>query len=309
MDTCTWYSRFPAYLSKTNEHIGKIESRENKDICVPYSEDRLKVERISEHGLKKMGVSTGYAYSGKMLLSNLLLRLQYIAHFNIDSTEIKQKCGISIPILGQETQFMLEESTTTYGGNQKKRGWQILIFMADGFMPTYDYLMKKLMLMESRSLAKLILTALDTSLDCQKGIELSGFKSGDIFCIIKFILLTHVAEAAIPSRKALNEFEKVIENNKQVKSTENRTPSITTKHGRIPMMDKIVRAKLRNVITCKNGATFVEEFSESKFPIQQKEGTRKARERALTGYENDYLSDFEDDLQESFEAFTITEKK
>lgn len=132
--------------------------------------------------------------------------------------------------------------------------------------------------MDSRELSMSILEALATPLNKQTKFGLRNCPYIDLNNVRMFILLTHIAESAVPSKTTLEEYFQLVERNKNNPSTESRDVSIIKKHGRTPMMDKIVRAKLRKIAI---PSTFTTEFSGEGFPSQLPEGTRKARENAV----------------------------
>lgn len=287
----TWFDMFPKYRENAKSHIKKIKSRSDQEIFAPSKineKDSLEVNRSE----------TELEYSGEIKLKDILTRLQYLAHYNEDEIEIKPRCTIRMNILGKEIKFKLDESKT-----HDKRGWQILVYDDKGVRPKFDSVMTKLNEMDSCKLARSILKALYTSLDEQTKFELNDCAESYLNAVRMFILLTHIAEAAVPTRKALKEYLKHITGNKFV-SHDERNTNLKLKHGRTPMMDKIVRAKLRK---CAYLPKFSKEFSEKHFPSQSLEGTRKSRERALEGYEIDHLSDFEDDLPIFSKEFSAEE--
>lgn len=281
-----WYARFPDYYTNAKEYINKIRKRKEKNVFLPFPEDEFLTKR-----LQLTNISKRYHCTGKILLRDILTRFQYFAHFNDSPTEIKPKCYISMSILGRHTEFELEESRI-----QTKRGWQILI-MEQGIMPKYAQIMTSLKTINSVKLAMSILKALETSLDCQTTNELTGCTDQQIKNVASFILLTHVAEAAVPSCESLEEYLKILKENSMKGLETEKCGVLFNKQGRIPMMDKLVRAKLRKVV---QGENFNEIFSLSKFPIQETGGTAKARAMVLRGLERDDLTDIEDDLQSGF---------
>lgn len=282
-----WHERFPKYHGNTIKHIGKIKSRKDKRISVRYigdvDDNLLQVEQIS---------NKEFIFRGKIKLRNILYRLQYLAHFNESKTDIEPACTITMNILGEDTKFKLEESLWS---SNNQRGWQILVYNVDGYRSRYMNIMESLNTRDSRKLAKAILTALETPLDNQEMFELKGYPDRDVSNVRMFILLTHIAEAAVPSVKTLEQYLSIVDSPYGI-------PEIKDKHGRTPMMDKIVRAKLRNIVNLANDATFSSEFSKEAFPsqvkktrTQKKGGTEMSRERALKGNETNPLSDIEDE--------------
>lgn len=286
--TSPWHDMFPKYYEHTIKHIGKIEARTDKRILARFigdvDDNLLQVEQIS---------NTEFIFRGKIKLRDMLYRLQYLAHFNESETDIEEACNITMNILGKDTKFKLVESKWS---SNNQRGWQILVENGDGFLPKYKNIMESLNTLDSRKLVKAILHALETPLDTQEMFEMAGYPVDAGNNVRMFILLTHIAEAAVPSVPALEQYLSLVE--QQDGNTE-----LKPKHGRTPMMDKIVRAKLRNITDdITNDATFSSEFSEEAFPsqvgwneTQKKGGTQMSRERALNGNENNLLSDIEDE--------------
>lgn len=270
----SWHERFPKYYENTIEHIGKLKSRKDKRISARYigdvDDNLLQVEQIS---------NTEFIFRGKIKL----YRLQYLAHFNESKTYVEDACTITMNILGEDTKFKLVESKWS---SNNQRGWQIHVNNANGFWPRYKNIMDILNTIDSGKPAKAILTALETSLDTQEMFEMTGYPDIAVNNVRMFILLTHIAEAAVPSVPTLKQYLSLVKN--QDGNTE-----LKHKHDRTPMMDKIVRAKLRKFA---NGATFSTEFSEEAFPSQVKDrGTQMSREYALKGNETNPLSDSEEE--------------
>lgn len=299
----TWLNMIQKYYKAANAHIDEIRSRTNKDIPAPNrgdeKDDKLMVEEKPSGEL---------VYSGEIKLRDILTRLQYLTHFNKRRTETQPRLTISMNILGKVTKFKLKESEVDRN-SEKVRGRQILIYKGDDEMPKYEAIMACLNTMDSGELARSILKALDTSLNAQQKHELVNCSDDGIDNVRMFILLTHIAEAAVPSKAALDSYLEHAKKSKKhfsgflVKDCIRHLP----KHGRIPMMDKIVRAKLRKIV---NPPTFETEFSFKEFPIQKTGGTESARERALEGNEIDNLSDIgdvDDGLSTDFGAMSVSE--
>lgn len=286
--TSPWHDMFPKYYEHTIKHIGKIEARKDKSISARFigdvDDNLLQVEQIS---------NTEFIFRGKIKLRDMLYRLQYLAHFNESETDIEEACNITMNILGEDTKFKLVESKWS---SNNQRGWQILVKNADDVLPKYENIMESLNTLDSRQLAKAILHALETPLDTQEMFEMTGYPAESAVNNVRmFILLTHIAEAAVPSVPALKQYVSLVK--KQDGNTE-----LKPKHGRLPMMDKIVRAKLRKIA---NGTTctFSTEFSEKAFPCQvQNGGTQMSREYALKGNETNPLSDIEDESDRRYQT-------
>lgn len=273
-----WHDMFPKYHYNAIKRIQKIRSRRDKKYPVPDVEDEdnglWQVIRIS---------NTEFIYKGEIKLQDILYRLQYLAHFNESETERNQECTITMNILGADTKFRLVESKLS---PNNQRGWQILVYYGDDSYPKkYENIMDSLNTVDSGKLAKAILSALETSLDTQEMFELEGYPPSHVNNVRMFILLTHIAEAAVPSVQVLKQYLGL------VKSHDGNT-EIKPKHGRTPMMDKIVRAKLRKIA---NAPTFSSEFSKDAFPSQEKGGTEMSRQNVLKGNETDFLSDIADE--------------
>ncbi|CAG2220405.1 unnamed protein product [Mytilus edulis] len=140
---------------------------------------------------------------------------------------------------------------------------------SDDVLPKYENIMESLNTLDSRQLAKAILHALETPLDAQEMFEMTGYPAESAVNNVRmFILLTHIAEAAVPSVPALKQYLSLVK--KQDGNTE-----LKPKHGRLPMMDKIVRAKLRKIAN---------EWRDT-----------NVKEYALKGNETNPLSDIEDE--------------
>lgn len=114
--------------------------------------------------------------------------------------------------------------------------------------------------MDSEILARSILKALDSPLNVQEKHGLDIYSDDDVDNVRMFILLTHIAEAAVPSKLALTQYLS------HIRRTKHKKPIDIKKHGRIPIMDKIDRAKLRKIV---NSSTFEKEFSSIEFPIRR----------------------------------------
>lgn len=279
-----WHDMFQKYYDNAMKRIGKIRTRDNK---VPYVEDE-------DNGCWQVEPKPNneFIYKGKIKLRDILYRLQYFAHFNKRNTHIAKPCTITMNILGKDTKFKLQESKLY----NKNRGWQILVYDEYDKMPTYKTIMGSLEQIYSKKLAKAILHALETTLEAQEIFEQDRCSNDDVHNVRMFILLTHIAEAAVPSVRALDEYLSIVKDqdgNKELK----------TKHGRTPMMDKIVRAKLKEI---EKGAAFSSQFSEEAFPSQVKDGgTQLSREYALNGNETNTLSDIEDESDGIFQTDKI----
>ncbi|CAG2242109.1 unnamed protein product [Mytilus edulis] len=177
--------------------------------------------------------------------------------------------------MGQPIVFDLIESKvgTQYKPNEMTRGKQILITVQENGrkrMPAYKEVMPSLeQYYPSADLARAMLDALEKKQDEQSS---KGIRPDIIRPAALFLLITHIADSAVPFKETMEEYKK--------------------KTGRIPMGDKIVRAKLRNISQGKE--SIKRAFSEENFPIRSKDGTSKARTWVLSDEHGSSTGDLSD---------------
>jgi Ca2+-binding RTX toxin-like protein len=263
---------------------------------------------IIEKTLNEKGIPE-FKIGGTVTLKEVLANLQYYAHWEVNS---KTRTKFTMDISEEETSFYLKESVNKHGPYK-----QITVYPGKGKAAPYSRFMPVLEKVEkvqsSYALANSLLEILDTPMNEQKKTNILANLGNEKVreAVMDFLTVTHVAEASIPTIKALATFKEgiglvqdydnqikneldvgkkaILEKNKQ-KEIQKLVSNIE-KRGRIPLMDKSVRAHLRNI---KNGeGTFKDAFSPNEFPLRQRQGTHKGRLDILMNRGGDYLSDDE----------------
>lgn len=247
-----------------------------------------------------------FVYSGPIKLKDLLSKLQYFAHFNTSPTDNKTSYTIVCNMFGKRITFYLTESQipSKYRetGLKMVRGKQILFAVDENGkrnMTAYADIMPQLEAYPSKKLGRAMLNALNTTQFYQNS---EGLEKWIIRAASLFILLTHIPEAAIPFKETMEEFDSAIRYNQSSLYLMDKILNIKKKTGRIPMADKIVRSKLRDVE--KGKVAFKEAFSEANFPIRGKDGTTKGRTWVLQDETGALTGDLSDTDSEEDEIYS-----
>ncbi|VDI82797.1 Hypothetical predicted protein [Mytilus galloprovincialis] len=286
-----WYELIGSYFEKVEKKIKEIEQQMyNSNLPGPLS---MKYIIISSEDY--------FIYEGRDKLKDILYKLQFFAHLNSHPTDRKGECKIRLNILGQRITFYLTESfvPSLYikTGKKSVRGRQILFYVNDDGkkkMTEYSDIMPDLEAYSSTELGYAMLEALNTSQFDQTS---EGLSESIIRPASLFILLTHIPEAAIPFKPTLKEFERAVYNNtKTSKNAKEKITKIIKMTGRVPMADKIVRGKLRDVASGK--VTFTEAFSEENYPLRRKGGTNDGRTWVLKDQNGELTGNLSDSESE-----------
>ncbi|CAC5391021.1 unnamed protein product [Mytilus coruscus] len=287
-----WYEKFPECYKKCKKTRKEIkEGKYHPSLPGPFSMKCIRYEK------------DWFVYSEPIKLKDFLSKLQYFAHFNTSPTDNRKRHTIECDMFGQRITFYLTESQipSKYSetGLKMVRGKQILLAVDENGkrkMTAYADIMPQLEAYPSKKLGRAMLNALDTTLFYQNS---EGLEEWIIRAASLFILLTHIPEAAIPFKETMKEFDSAIRYNQSSSYPMDKILNIKKKTGRIPMADKIVSSKLRDVAQGK--VAFKEAFSEANFPIRGKDGTSKGRTWVLqdeTGALTGDLSDTDSEEDE-----------
>lgn len=262
----TWYQKMDGYCKRVKRTIAeRREDVEGLSLSEPFPGDFIDV--VYSHS------QNVYTYQGTEKLKDVLYKLQFYAHFNNDPEKIKEAPYICLNIFGKPITFTLTESDS-----HGKRSRQILFTFCNNGKEertTYNDIMPQLERHASEELGHVMLKALNSS---QSEQTADGLSDETISSASLFILLTHIPEAAVPFADTIDEFERVVLHNTTGEDPKIKD-TIKSPSGRIPMCDKIVRSKLRDV---KSGTvTFKEAFSEQNFPLRKSGGTKQGRKWVL----------------------------
>lgn len=288
-----WYEKFDEYCKKIKKTTEEIKNgKYNSNFPGPFPS-----KYIRESSEEKM-----FYYSGPEKMKHILYKLQFFAHFNTDSIKNRKKKKIICNIFGQKIVFYLSESEVRSKFAETKTTWKRgnqIIFEYDDHgikkMTQYRHIMPKLEAYPSVALGKAMLRALDTSTSEQTS---QGLDTDIIIPASLFILLTHIPEAAIPFQTTIDEFGRAIYyNSKESTGPDNKIVNIKKMTGRIPMADKIVRSKLREVAQDK--VSFTEAFNIENFVLRGKHGTSKGRTWVLKDEAGDTTGDLSDSEDET----------